>query len=49
MLVQMSSLSRTFAPVAGLAGSVGVRSLDNVLALNNLLVVVIIDHGAGAF
>lgn len=40
--------SRTFAPAAGHAGVAGVRALGTVLALNNLSVVVIIDHGAGA-
>lgn len=37
-----------FATAAGNAGSAGVRALGTVLALNNLSVVVIIDHGAGA-
>ncbi|BDU74089.1 hypothetical protein [Mesoterricola silvestris] len=44
----MTAPSRTFAPVSGLAGGIGDRALGTVLALSNLSVVVIIDHGAGA-
>jgi hypothetical protein len=44
----MVTSSRTFASNAGHAGLAGVRALGTVLALNNLSVVVIIDHGAGA-
>ncbi len=39
---------RTSAPASGPAGTAGIRALGTVLALNNLSVVVIIDHGAGA-
>ncbi|GEM_PF-4726449 len=42
------TLRRASAPVSGPAGMAGVRALGTVLALNNLSVVVIIDHGAGA-
>lgn len=44
----MVTSSSSLAPAAGNAGSAGIRALGTVLALNNLSVVVIIDHGAGA-